>query len=235
VNGCVVYEGAVESAPWYRTFSLDACAALRTATEVRIRIRTLGGAGTGQDGVALETLNLFPTPWPPPPAGAHDLRAAVHIVGGTRERVAHADRIAVDVQNQGSLAWPSAASESHDSSEAALELRWRRLPSGPEDRSQRLRLPHVLHPGDQVRMEVPLVPPPDVAGAGPWDIIFVPVTAEGAEISVDEPCTVRVRATAIDGADSGPSTPRRGVHQASPNGKSSDRPIGGEPPGTERR
>ena len=115
--------------------------------EARIVIRAIGGSADRPEGVSLETLNLFPTPWPPPPPGPDDLRAAVHVVGGAREKVAHADPLVLDVQNRGSTAWVDAAAEPDWSGNAALELRWRRLPSGPEDRSQRLRLPRVLHPG----------------------------------------------------------------------------------------
>jgi hypothetical protein len=193
VNDCALYEGPVESTPWYRTFSLDACPGLQAASEARIRIRALGGVGNGPQGVSLETLNLFPTPWPPPPAGPDDRRAAVHVVGDVHEKVAHVDLLALDVQNRGSTAWLDAAGEEGAGGDAALEFRWRRLPAGPEDRTQRLRLPRVLHPGDEVRVEVPLVPPASVDAAGPWDLAVVPVTADGTEIPLDAPCTVRVR------------------------------------------
>ena len=188
VNGCALYEGPVASTPWYGTFSLDACPVLRAATEARIVIRAIGGTAGGPEGVSLEMLNLFPTPWPPPP-DPHDRRAAVHVVGGARERVAHVDLLVLDVQNRGSVAWADGAGDPDWSGNAALELRWRRIPSGPDDRSQRLRLPRVLHPGDEVRVEVPLVPPAAVNGTGPWDVDVVPVTVGGAEIPLEAPCT----------------------------------------------
>jgi arylsulfatase A-like enzyme len=191
VNDCALYEGPVESTPWYRTFSLDRCPGLRAASEARIRIRALGGFNNGPQGVSLEIVNLFPTPWPP--AGADDRRAAVHVVGNVSERVAHVDLLALNVQNRGATAWVDAAGNQDGGGDAALEFRWRPLPAGPEDRTQRLRLPRVLHPGDEVLVEVPLVPPPSVDGADSWDLAIVPVTAGGTEIPLEAPCTVRVR------------------------------------------
>jgi hypothetical protein len=196
VNGCVLYEGAVESAPWYRTFSLDSCSDLHGANEAHIEIRTLLGTSGDSAGVALETLNLYEAPWPPPPAGPHDLRAAVTLVGSTHEKVAHMDPLVLDVQNRGSTAWAGTASHPDRASGIALEFRWRRLPSGPDDRSQRLQLPRVLQPADTVRVEIPLVPPAAVDGAGPWEVTIAPVTDTGVEIPVETRCTVRVRAAA---------------------------------------
>jgi acyl dehydratase len=105
------------------------------------------------------------------------------------------------VQNRGATAWADASGDRDPSGNAALELRWRRSPSGVDDRTQRMRFPRVLHPGDNVRVEVPLVPPPSVAGAGPWDVAVSPVTTEGAEIVLDAPCTVRVRAAPANGVE----------------------------------
>jgi hypothetical protein len=192
VNDCAVYDGPVDTTPWYRTFSLDTCQGLGSATEARIVVRT-NGARDGEEGVALETLNLFPSAWPPPRGGAGELRAEVHVEGGAAARTARADPLVVDVHNRGSVAWADAA-DLDGRPDAALELRWRRLAGGPEDRSQRLQLPYVLHPADSVRVEVPLVPPASVDGAGPWELAIVPVTGRGTEIRVDQPCTVRVRA-----------------------------------------
>jgi len=53
----------------------------------------------------------------------------------------------------------------------------------------------VLHPADTVRIEVPLVPPSSVDGAGPWELTIVPVTSARTEIPLDEACTVEVRRT----------------------------------------
>jgi hypothetical protein len=198
VNDCVLYEGPVESTPWYRTFSLDPCPGLRAVTEARIVIRAIGGTADRPEGAALEMLNLFSAPWPPPPAGPLDLRAAVRVVGGAREKVAHSDLV-LDVQNRGSVAWADVAADRDPSGNAALELRWRHVPSGLEDRTQRLRLPRVLHPGDEVQLEVPLVPPPTVTGGGPWDVAVVPVTSDGAGMALEAPCTVRVRAAPAGG------------------------------------
>ena len=200
VNGCALYDGPVESTPWYRTFSLARCSGLRAINEARIVIQAVGGAAHGPAGMALETLNLFPGPWPPPHPPV-DLRAAVRVVSGARELVAHTDLLVVDVQNRGATAWADASGERDPSGNAALELRWRRSPSGVEDRTQRMRFPRVLHPGDNVRVEVPLVPPPSVAGAGPWDVAVAPVMTEGAEIVLDAPCTVRVRAAPANGVE----------------------------------
>jgi Sulfatase len=195
VNECALYEGPIDSTPWYRTFSLDRCRGLDSAADARIVVRMIGSQSERQEGVALETLNLFPASWPPPPAKPGDLRAAVHVVGGLSPRTARADPLVLDVHNRGSVAWVDATDPDEHRGGAALELRWRRVREGPDDRSQRLQLPYVLHPGDRARIEVPLVPPAPVDGAGPWDLTIVPVTSGRTEIPVDEPCTVGVRAT----------------------------------------
>jgi arylsulfatase A-like enzyme len=197
VNDCSLYDGPVESTPWYRTFSLARCAALLT-TEARIVIRATGGTAGGPPGVALETVNLFPAPWPPPQARPLDLRAAVRVVGGAHERVAHTDPLVVDLKNRGAIAWADASVDGDPTGNAALELHWRRLPSGVEDRTQRLKLPRVLHPGDEVRLEVPLVPPLSVGGASEWDVAVVPVMTGGAQMLLDAPCIVRVLANVAD-------------------------------------
>jgi Sulfatase len=195
VNECALYEGPIDSTPWYRTFSLDRCRGLDSAAEARIVVRVTGGQSERQEGVALEILNLFPAAWPPAPAGPGDLRAAVHVVGGLAPRTARADPLVLNVHNRGSVAWVDTTDPDGHRGDAALELRWRRVREGPDDRSQRLQLPYVLHPGDTVRIEVPLVPPASVGGGGPWDLTIVPVTSGRTEIPVDEPCTVGVRAT----------------------------------------
>jgi hypothetical protein len=119
-------------------------------------------------------------------------------VGGAREKVAHTDPLVVDVKNRGAIAWADASVDGDPTGNAALELHWRRLSSGVEDRTQRLKLPRVLHPGDEVRLEVPLVPPSSVAAAGAWDVAVVPVTTGGARMLLDAPCIVRVVANVAD-------------------------------------
>jgi hypothetical protein len=193
VNGCTVYEGPVDSAPWYRTFSLDACSGLWLAAEARIVIRTSAGTRDAQQGVAIETLNLFPATWPPPPASPEELRAAVHVVRPGAEIVARGDPLVLDIYNRGTAAWVDAPDPDIDGG-AVLELRWQRIPAGPRDSSQRLRLPRVLYPDDAVRVEVPLVPPASVDDKGPWNLTIVPLTGGGTVIPLDEPCTIRVRA-----------------------------------------
>jgi sulfatase-like protein len=192
VNGCALYEGPIDSSPWYRTFSLDGCRGLDTVADARIVVR-MTGRQREQHGVALETLNLFPGTWPPPTPGPGDLRAAVHVVGGLSPRTARGDPLILDVHNRGSVAWVDATGPDGRRAAAALELRWRRVRGGSDDRSQLLQLPYVLHPADTVRIEVPLVPPSSVDGAGPWELSIVPVTSGRIEIPLDEACTVGVR------------------------------------------
>ena len=194
VNDCVLYQGPIDSGPWYRTFSLDRCRGLDSVAEARVVVRMTGNQSE-QHGVALETVNLFPGSWPPPLPGPGDLRAAVHLVGGPSPRTARADPLVLDVHNRGSVAWVDATGPDGHSAGAALELRWRRVREGSEDRSQLLQLPYVLHPADTVRIEVPLVPPSSVDGAGPWELTIVPVTSARTEIPLDEACTVEVRRT----------------------------------------
>ena len=69
---------------------------------------------------------------------------------------------------------------------------WRSA-SGVLDRSQRLSLPGVAFPGDRVDFDVPLVPPPLVDGAGPWQLSLVPIAVDSArEVTVERPVTLTV-------------------------------------------
>lgn len=201
VNDCTLYDGPVESSPWYRTFALHACPGVRSAKEAHVVIHsgTVPGERGRPRGVALEVLNLFQGEWPPPTARPGDLRAAVRVVGGVTETVERGQPLALEIQNRGTLAWAEAGGGASDPrGNVTLELRWRRLPSGPSDRSQRLRLPRVLHPADQIRVDVPVVPPSTVDGSGPWEVTFVPVTIGGSEVVAEAPCTVLVVPASTD-------------------------------------
>jgi len=198
INECTMHDGPIDSAPWYRTFALDACPAVRGSTEARIVIRS----GTSKEtngrirGVAIETVNLFAAAWPPSAPGPGDWQGRATLDGPV-DAVARAAPIGVWVRNTGRSPWVQAGGDGEtERSGVALELRWRSLPAGPADRSQRLRIPRVAFPGDRVHLEVPVVPPPGVDGAGPWEVGLALVTLDGVEIGVEESPVVRVAVAA---------------------------------------
>jgi hypothetical protein len=49
-----------------------------------------------------------------------------------------------------------------------------------------------MHPGDQVREELPLVPPANVDGHAPWTVTISPVGRDGKAIPVEAPCVLHV-------------------------------------------
>ena len=69
-----------------------------------------------------------------------------------------------------------------------LELRW----SGARETTQRLPLPRTLYPAEQITAEVPLMPPPELEGRGPWTLHVVPVRRDRRPVTLDSPCVVRV-------------------------------------------
>jgi hypothetical protein len=198
VNDCVLHDGVVDSSPWYRTFPLEACGALQSAVEADIVIQsaTVKGEDGRPRGVGVETINLFAAPWPPPPPAPGELEGTVSVVG-TATGVARTEPVVAQVGNTGAAVWGEAGAQgTPERSCVAVELRWRRLPAGPVDRTQQLRLPRVLYPGDVVRFDVPLVPPPSVDGDGPWEVALVPVAVAGGEVAVQATPTVHVTASA---------------------------------------
>ena len=196
VNDCVLHDGPIDSTPWYRTWSLDACDAIRSGAEADIVIQS--SATNGPDGkprgVAVEVVQLFSLPWPPPPPPAEAMSALLALDGGLTKAVARTAPVGLRVQNTGAGVWARVAGAGAPVEPGnALELRWRQA-DGAEDRTQRLRLPRVLYPGESAHVEVPLVPPPAVDHGGPWEVRLVPVSLQGAEIRTDAPVVISVTA-----------------------------------------
>ena len=192
VNDCVLHDASIDARPWSRTFSLDACAPMRSAREATIRIHSaVTAAQDGRPrGVSVESVHLFSLPWPPPPAGEDALTATVDIAGPAHP-VAHREPLRVTLRNSGGAVWGRVLGNAQVPT-VALELRWRSA-AGVLDRSQRLSLPGVAFPGDRVDFDVPLVPPSSVDGTGPWELSLVPVTIdEGRDVAVEKRATITV-------------------------------------------
>jgi hypothetical protein len=183
LEGCVLHDGPIDSSPWYRTFPLDRCPTLDSAHEVHLVISssTTRAADGSERGVAVEIVNFLSSPWPLPPAADQDSKGSASIMG-SRVAVARAAPVRVDVRNTGAVAWSDASNGAPDASSVALSLRWRRLPDGVVDESQQLRLPYVVYPGEVIHLDVPLVPPPSVDGAGPWDVRLILHRIGGGEL-----------------------------------------------------
>jgi hypothetical protein len=185
LDDCALFDGAIDAAPWHRTFSLDACPATRSAHEARLAIEsaTVKGEDGHERGIGLETVNLFSAPWPPPPAAPGDLQGSLAIVGAPSV-TARSTPATVDVRNTGRGIWSDVAQGAPARASVSLALSWRRLPGGPVDTTQQLRLPHVLYPGDLARLQVPLVPPPSVDGPGPWEVTLSLAAVGGSAVAV---------------------------------------------------
>jgi hypothetical protein len=190
VNDCTVYEGPVTTAPWYRTFSLRDCPPSELqGSEARITLRSstrvLQGQSRRNVGVAVETINLLATDWPLPaqrgdsrldarPAKGAD---AAHIRGAAAE---------LELVNRGNTVLQSPRESREEGVE--LELRW----SGASASTQRLPLSRTLYPTERLVIEVPLMPPPELEGRGPWTLHVVPVRRDGRPVTLQSPCVVRV-------------------------------------------
>ena len=86
---------------------------------------------------------------------------------------------------------------------------------------QRLPLAFTMHPGDQVREELPLVPPADVESRRTWTVAIGPASRDGKPIPVDVPCVLHVvanRGHADKHLDPRPASARGLTRHASPAG-----------------
>jgi hypothetical protein len=190
LNACTVFDGAVDSEPWYRTFSLGQCPQeALTLPEARIVLRSpthMAGIGSSARtvGVAVETVNLLPWEWPLRPQAAEG-RLEARLLGDDAPHIRGSVAM-VELANRGETVLLSPL----DSREAGidLELRW----AGAAGATQRLPLPRTLYPTERITAELPLMPPPVLEGRAPWTVNVVAVARGGRTIALEAPCVVRV-------------------------------------------
>jgi hypothetical protein len=112
--------------------------------------------------------------------------------------------VTVELTNTGDTAWPSAADGVAAGAATDIVLSWRG--QRHHEAEQRLPLAFTMHPGDQVREALPLVPPADVEADGAWTVTIGPASRDGKPIPVDVPCVLHVVANRGHAAMT-PSTP----------------------------
>jgi len=196
LNDCTLFSGRVETAPWYRTFSLNTCPASTLAqpyATIVVKSPPWAGDDRRTRGVAVETVNLFESAWPPEPAAAGQSRGSITLL--ERQPVAHpaGTPISIIVANSGATRWPSAADAPQEGAPVQLAIRWRRAGSTGPTHEQRMDLPRALYPADRVLIEAPMVPPDALRLTGPWTVSITPI-AGGTPIPLDREITVEVTA-----------------------------------------
>jgi hypothetical protein len=198
VNDCVVFEGHVD-APWYRTFSLDACGARAiTGRETKIGISSGVFVPGGQDartlGVAVAVLNLYPDPWPPPPPAAGGTKRADLQVVDEGEPIVRGGIVTVALENRGDSIWlgPDAATK-----EEALgfEMTWRAAGKNAILAHVNVPIARTFYPDDRERFALPATPLEPLAGTA-WDLTIRLVDGQGRPVAMEHSCHVRVRSSA---------------------------------------
>ncbi len=193
VSGCTLFEGVMPGLPWARTLPLTRCEAALAQHEVTIGIHSdlspLPGGGQPV-GLALASVNLYSGSWPPKIAAPGQARADLRLLPPMPTPFQRSDVVRLELTNTGDTAWPAAGDGVAAGAATEIVLSWR----GEHQRvaEQRLPLAFTMHPGDQVREELPLVPPPDVEGDASWTVAIRPVLRGGEAIPVEVPCVLHV-------------------------------------------
>jgi sulfatase-like protein len=189
VNECVVFDGRLETGPWFRTFSLDGCHLTTARAGVRVGIAsrsfTRGGGDDRTLGVAVATLNLLDDPWPAAATSAGSSRATLKLVDA--ESPLSAPVMTVALENVGDTLWlgPEARGAS------GLELTWRAAGHAPVLARAVVPLGHTFYPGDRERAMLPTVPAQRLPGDA-WDLTVQPLDGRGHPIPTEAACRVRV-------------------------------------------
>ena len=194
IGDCVLFDAPIDAAPWYRTFSLDRCGDALDGPSARIVLRSATHREAHRDGardvgVMVETVNLYAWEWP---LARQDgpVRLAVQPMADPGTSHARGSVAEVAIANTGPVVvFGPADSPAHG---LELDLQWARPGQAPRPAGQRVRLPRTLYPGERLVMPVPLMPPPGLDEAGPWDLHVVPVQADGTRVPLDRPCVLRV-------------------------------------------
>lgn len=198
INGCTLFDGRVEEAPWHRTFALRDCpAAALAGRTARIVVSSPPWTEEGGEartlGVAVEAVNLFEADWPPPEAGQDaESRASLRSVEQTSGTFAAGGTVRLELANLGETTWLPLRDAPAPDRAVHLAIRWRAARG--RTREQQLQLPHAMYPKDKVLIEAPLVPPPDLPAPGPWEVTIVPVEHDGTPLSADARVVVSVAA-----------------------------------------
>jgi hypothetical protein len=204
INGCTLFDGRVDAAPWYRTFSLRGCRLPDSgAQEARVTIKSdvfLAGPRDRRElGVAVENLRILKEDWP---FGPGDLSSS-----GTRVslEVVHPPElpaileggavVVVDVVNRGDHAWPAAADADPATSPVQLMMTWQlRGGAGPKS-VRRIDLLRTLYPSDNALIPLALDPPENAAlqpRRGEYDVTIA-VARDGRPLGGDLRLRVRGR------------------------------------------
>jgi hypothetical protein len=190
VNDCVVFDGRVESGPWFRTYSLDRCR-LTMGAAVRIDIAsrhfTPGGRDQRTLGVGVATLNLYDDPWPPPDTATGTSRGRLEVVDS--ESPVAGPVVTVLLENLGDTIWlgPEARGS------AGLELSWRAIGQSRVLADQIVPLTHSFYPRDRERIALPARPSHPIPGEA-WELSVQPLDTTGRPITLEAACRVEVGA-----------------------------------------
>ena len=191
LDDCVVFDGQVEAAPWYRTFPLDGCRLATPRRTMRIvissRTFTPGGHDRRTLGLAVAALNLFDEPWPPAEAAGGSPRAALGVVDATPP--VSGPVVTVALENVGDTIWlgPDAVADGP----AGLGLTWYAAGGTAVLARTLVPLPHTFYPGDRERIPLPTAPPRPLPGTA-WDLAIQPLDNHGRAVPTATPCRVRI-------------------------------------------
>ncbi len=197
LNGCTVFEGAVDETPWFRTFALDHCSrSTFEGSEVRISLKSATapekGPGSRQIGIAVEAVNLLVEPWPPARPLPSTSLATVEPLEPVKAAIAAGSTLDVQLTNRGKSVWlrPGESSERGDGIDIAL--RWRTRGANGPDAEQRMALPRSVYPQDRTVFTVPVVVPDQLRNHGPWQLTIAPVFHDGRPVRVEPPFAIEV-------------------------------------------
>jgi arylsulfatase A-like enzyme len=197
LNGCTLYSGPIEDAPWFRTFSLGHCpdSALQ-GSDLRIALTSPTvqekPPGSRKLGVAIETINLLDDPWPPAPPDLSTTIATVEPAEPVKKPLATGSTIEVEIANRGESVWLGPGEATNGRDRVDIVLRWRRHRGDGLAAEQRMALPHTFYPEDRTILTVPVVVPEPLRSAGPWELTIAPVFEDGRPIRVEPRLTLNV-------------------------------------------
>ena len=141
-------------------------------------------------GLAITSVNLLSGDWPPHAAKPGEAKASIHLLPPIPSPFQRSDVLRLELTNTGDTAWPSAADGVPEAAATDIVISWRGAHRSVGE--QRLPLAYTMQPGDQVREELPLVPPAAVERDGPWTVAIGPASRDGKSIPVEVPCVLHV-------------------------------------------
>jgi hypothetical protein len=193
-NACVLFKGIVSDTPWFSTFSLSQCPGSPVrAPEAKIVIEsaTAPDAEGRTVGVGVETVNLYTGDWPIARPQTGTWKATVVPVKPFAAPIVAGTPVDVVVQNDGTAVWLRSTDAAAGADAVDLALRWKADRASTPVQEQRLTLPRAWYPTDRAVVTIPVVVPPALRGAGPWQLSIVPIRADGTPLAAN-PLTARV-------------------------------------------